>query len=294
MRSSHRLRARLRSGLRDVLDVPVATQPSVVPPPPPPPQSDRSTYLAAATLSERYAGAGTVPADLTRAELKVLSQNGEDGVLAEIFRRIGLPDAPTFVEFGIETGTQGNCVFLADLLGWRGLFIEPDPTHFRALSAKYAGNDAVRTVQAAVTPGNVDRLFDAAGLPPEPDVVSIDIDGVDYWVWRALVRHRPRVIVIEYNASLGFDDALTVPEDHGGWDGVDYFGASLRALERLGAAKGYALVHTEMAGVNAFFVRDRPDAFPEPPRLHGPNYFLQALAHAPDPTRRPWVRDPPT
>ncbi len=92
-------------------------------------------------------------------------------------------------------------MFLADVLGWQGLFIEPDEASYSELAAKYAAG-RVQTVNAAVTPQNVESLFAAAGVPAEPDVLSIDVDGQDYWIWEALEAHRPRVVVIEYNAVL--------------------------------------------------------------------------------------------
>lgn len=257
--------------------------------------SDRGYYLAVAALCERISGAVAPPADLARAELRACSENGEDGVLAELLRRTGVSAQPSFVEFGIESGFEGNCVFLADVLGWHGAFMEADPAHHAALAAKYSANPRVRTLRGAVTPGNVCALFGALRVPPDPDVISIDIDGADYWVWRALEGYRPRVLVIEYNGGLGTDDALVVPEDFGGWDGSNYFGASITALVRLGRAKGYTLVHTELSGANAFFVRaDLAPAFPEPALIRSPNYGLRAVAHPPDPAGRAYVRDPPT
>ena len=260
----------------------------------PPGPTERTYYLAAALLSDRIAGVGPVPVDLARAELRVSSQNGEDGILAEIFRRIGAPADPFFVEFGGETGSEGNCVFLADVLGWRGAFLEADPDKHRMLASKYVPTGRVRTRCALVTPDTIDDLFASLDVPAEPDVLSIDIDGVDYWVWRALVRHRPRVMVVEYNSGLGADDALTVPEDFAGWDGFDYYGASIAALRRLGDAKGYTLVHTDLAGANAFFVRDEDAAaFPEPVVVRGPNFFLKSMRHLPDVDARSYVKNPP-
>ncbi len=257
--------------------------------------SDRGYYLAVATLCDRIAGVVAPPADLARSELRACSQNGEDGVLTEVLRRTGVSARPFFVEFGIESGFEGNCVFLADVLGWDGAFMEADPAHHAALAAKYDANPRVRTLRAAVTPGNISALFASLDVPSEPDVVSIDIDGVDYWVWRGLEGYRPRVLVVEYNGSLGTRDALVVPEDFGGWDGSNYFGASIAALERLGRARGYTLVHTEMTGANAFFVRDDlAPAFPEPALIRSANYGLRAVAHPPDPAGRAYVRDPPT
>ncbi|MBA2349754.1 MAG: hypothetical protein H0V81_15845 [Solirubrobacterales bacterium] len=275
--------------------LPSAPPPAATAPATGPLETDRATYLAAATLTDRLAATTAPPRPLARAELRVSSQNGEDGVLAEILRRLGPSPEPSFVEFGVETGTEGVCVFLADVLGWRGAFLEAEPALHALLTRKYALRPEVRTHRATVTPENVEALFAELEVPAEPDVLAIDIDGADYWVWRALGAYRPRVVVIEYNAGLGAERPLTVPADVAGWAGTDYFGASLPALERLGAAKGYRLVHTELAGVNAFFVRDDlAGAFPEPVLRRGPNILLRGVWHVPDTSGRPYLVDPPT
>jgi len=118
----------------------------------------------------------------------------------------------------------------------------------------------------------------------EPDLCSIDVDGADYWIWRALTRYRPRVVVIEVNAALPADERWAQPEDAPPWDETDAFGASLGALRALGADKGYRLVHWDMSGVNACFVRDDlaaavPDAFPDAPVLRAPNQGLRGGRH---------------
>jgi hypothetical protein len=175
-------------------------------------ESDRGLYLALAELTRRANqpdGAAPSPlTPLTRWELRVFSQNGEDGVLAEIFRRIG-SGGRYFVEFGIESGREGNSVYLADVDGWSGLFIEADPQMFDELQGKYRATDRVRTARSLVTPDNIERLLTEAGVPEEPDLLSIDIDGQDYWIWEAICAFRPRVVVIEYNSRL--DPARPVP-----------------------------------------------------------------------------------
>jgi hypothetical protein len=215
---------------------------------------------------------------LAAHELSVSSQNGEDGIIQEILRRTGLSDQPFFVEFGV--GHEGNAILLADL-GWSGLFIEAEPNAFRGIAGKYA-HTRVQTRQSFVTPENVEQIFEQANVPTEPDLVSIDIDGGDYWVWSALTTYRPRVIVIEYNAGLSAVDGLVQERSTGPWRGTDFFGASLGALITLGESKGYRLVHTDTTGVNAFFVRkDLPGEWMTP-RLAGPNYALKAHGHPAD------------
>jgi SAM-dependent methyltransferase len=215
-------------------------------------------------------------------------------VIAEILSRIGITNR-CFVEFGVESGREGNCVLLADVMGWSGLFIEAGEDFHAQLARKYAANQRVTTLRAAVTPENVQELFGRGGVPPEPDVISIDIDGADYWVWESMLDYRPRLVVVEYNAALPPGRRLVQPREHAGaWTGTDYFGASLDALVALGASKGYRLVHTELAAINAFFVRDdlAHDRFPpsaEVPRRSEPNYFMQGVTHPPDPEGREYV-----
>lgn len=256
----------------------------------------RWIYPALAELTRRYAE-GPTPAKgeaalerasgLTRFEYRVFSQNGEDGVLAELFRRAGIVGPGSFVEFGVQSGREGSCVFLADVLGWSGLFMEMDDAPYGALQRKYRANARVRTLRAEVTPDSVEDLFARGEVPEEPDVVSIDVDGPDYWIWRALRRFRPRVVVVEYNSSLDPATKLVQPADApAGWSGTARYGASLGALEALAEEKGYRLAHTELAGVNAFFVRtDLGVELPPPEAIpaRAPNHFLAGHAHLPDP-----------
>ena len=238
----------------------------------------RAVYPALGELARRYGGGP----DLTASELRVFSQNGEDGVLAAIFDRIGTGGG-SFVEFGIQDGTEGNTVFLAQVMGWSGVYLEAEEASYAALARRYGANPRVATVHAAVEPDTVEALFAQAGVPEEPDVVSIDVDGNDYWIWRALTRHRPRVVVIEYNGSLDPASRRVMPYTPGfRWDHTSGYGASLGALEDLGAEKGYRLVHTELAGVNAFFVREdlagglpAGDAVPR----RSANHALMGLEH---------------
>ena len=240
-----------------------------------------------------YAGADdlAVPGDLTRFERRVMSQNGEDGVVAEVLRRVGAPTR-WFVEFGVGAGHEGVCLALADLLGWCGLFLEADQLLFDELSRKYGGESRVVTMRAMVNAANVESLFAKAGVPAEPDVLSIDVDGNDWWIWRAIVTYRPRLLVIEYNGNLDPTSQLVKPYDPDGhWDETCWFGASLGAYERLAGAKGYTLVHTDLRGVNAFFLRD--DLLPAFGPVAAPrrvaNYDLCGARMPGDPSTMTWV-----
>lgn len=193
--------------------------------------------------------------DLTRFELRAFSQNGEDGVLVEIFNRIGVTNQ-FFVEFGIQNGTEGNCVLFADVLGWSGVFIEADPVDFGQLTRKYKGFP-VRTVHDFVTADRVNQIFTDAGVPECPDLVSIDIDGNDIYVWDALTDFQPRVVVIEYNSGIAVDGPVAQPhEPTRGWSGDGSFGSTLAALDVVASRHGYRLAHTDLTGTNAFYVKD--------------------------------------
>jgi hypothetical protein len=256
--------------------------------------SSRDIYLSLAILERRQVSRVENAGSLSPYELRCFSQNGEDGVVAEIMSRVG-SEQRFFVEFGIQDGREGNCVLLADVADWSGLFIEADRSDYERLEAKYIAAPHVKTVNALVTPENVEEVFDRASVPEEFDLLSIDIDGQDYWVWEALNSYRPRVVVIEYNSGLPASRRLVQPRGNPQlWDGSDYIGASLAALEVLAHQKGYALVHTDLTGLNAFFVRAdlTSGRFPAPervPRRVFPNYHLQGVRHLPDPRRRSYV-----
>lgn len=204
------------------------------------------------------------------------SQNGEDGVIAEIFRRLGLP-CLTFAEIGGGDGTENNSIYLL-LGGARGLWVEGSAKNCAKIRDLHRDALATGTLQLAnemVTAENVNAILAAAKLPEDLDFLSIDIDGNDYWVWKA-IDMRPKVVAVEYNPRLGSSLSWTMAYNPShAWPGkISYFGASLAALEKLGREKGYTLVGCDFFGVNAFFVRADllSDRFPGP---HTANALFQ-------------------
>jgi hypothetical protein len=202
--------------------------------------------------------------DLRSYEEQVFSQNSEDGIIKEIFRRIGARHR-FFVEFGAETGSECNCARLAREEGWSGVFLEQEPELATRLGENYRAWPAVRCRQVGVSSQNIEALLEAEVVPADFDLLSIDIDGNDYWVWRAVRRWQPRVVVIEYNAAYPPPVRWVMRENlEHHWDHTNYQGASLTSLVLLGREKGYTLVATDSRGVNAFFVRAElatPDRF---------------------------------
>ncbi len=227
---------------------------------------------------------------LSRFERRVFSQFGEDGVVAEIFRRVGAPSR-TFVELGVGDGLENNTTFLL-LQGWRGGWIDGDAANIRRIRRRFCGpiGEGRLTVQRAfVTAENVGGLLEEMKTPAAPDLLSLDIDRNTYWVWAALARWKPRVVVVEYNAGFPPEFDWKVDYDPArGWNGTAYFGASLKAYELLGRKLGYALVGCTLSGVNAFFVREElaADKFSAPftaeHHHEPPRYFLRRRdSHAP-------------
>jgi len=107
-----------------------------------------------------------------------------------------------------------------------------------------------------VTAENIQNLFQKYNIPNNFDLLSIDIDYNDYWVWKSIVDYSPRVVVIEFNSSIPVNASKVVPYDPDSqWDGTNYFGASLLALKNLGLEKGYTLVGCDSNGVNSFFCK---------------------------------------
>ncbi|HYT88564.1 MAG TPA: FkbM family methyltransferase [Gemmataceae bacterium] len=208
--------------------------------------------------------------DLRAYERRVYSQNGEDGIIQEILARIGVLNA-VFVEVGVESGRECNCARLVLEEQWRGVFCEADDGHFVALAERYRGRAGVRCVHATVASTNIEELLQANKVPRDFDVLSIDIDGNDYWVWAAVESWRPRLVVIEYNAAHEPTTKWVMRENpQHRWDQTSYYGASLASLVALGRKKGYTLVATDSTGVNAFFVRDE---------LATPERFLDPVLH---------------
>ncbi len=208
------------------------------------------------------------PRDLRLFEQHIRSQFGEDGILKEILNRVGTSNRH-FVELSariIKDG--GNCTHLALDEHWKGLFVETEADQIGILTMLFRDYRDVRCLHDEITPENVERLLASSGVPQEFDVLSIDLDGNDYWVWAALEKWRPRVVVIEYNASHPPSKRWVMKEDREyRWNGTSYYGASLASLTALAKRKGYALVGTTSLGVNAFFVAEElvtPDRFLDP------------------------------
>ena len=210
------------------------------------------------------------------------SQNYEDGMIAEIFRRVP-PQTKSFLEIGVGDGSENNTTALL-AQGWHGWWMEGSPDNCSAIQARLATMPSLATRlkvrQALVSPANINEFLHDLEVPKEVDLFSLDIDLDTYHIWAALPDFKPQVVVVEYNAGTGPSQSWIHPyKADRMWDGTQAFGASLKAFELLGRKHGYSLVGCDITGINAFFVRDDlvGDYFAapftaenhyEPPRYH--------------------------
>jgi len=223
---------------------------------------DQQTILAAKALNLQIAERGQLK-HINDAEFKVFSQFGEDGILQYLIRQAGIPaEKQTFVEFGVETYEESNTRFLLMNDFWRGMVMDGSQANIDVIkrSPVYWRQDLTATT-AFIDKNNINQLIADGGFSGEIGLLSVDIDGNDYWVWEAIDVVNPIIVVAEYNSVFGSDHAVTVPYDP---DFVRakahysylYWGCSITALDHLARKKGYQLVGGNLAGNNVFFVRN--------------------------------------
>ena len=195
------------------------------------------------------------PLRLPRHFGQVSSQNGEDGMIHEIFRRIGTHNR-IFAEVGVGDGRENNTAFLL-AQGWTGFWVDGDNAFEKTVAARPdLTTGCLRSAVRFVSRENIAPLFGELGVPAEFDLLSLDVDQNTYYLWEGLSGYRPRVVVVEYNAAIPPDVDWRVRYDPTRlWDGSQNFGASLKAFEALGIRLGYSLVGCDFLGANAFFVR---------------------------------------
>ena len=213
---------------------------------------------------------------LLKFQQQVSSQNGEDGMIHEIFRRIGTTDR-IFAEVGVGDGSENNTAFLFSQ-GWTGYWVDGGTAFMQRIQQLNGASTLLRGCQGFVDRENIAGIFQTLGVPIEFDFLSLDIDQNTYYLWEGLASYRPRVVAVEYNAALPADVDWKVHYDpKRQWNGSQNFGASLKAFDNLARKRGYSLVGCDFTGVNAFFVRDdllgdhfcspyTPENHIEPPR----------------------------
>jgi len=187
---------------------------------------------------------------------KVYSQSDEDGILQEIFSRIGIKKK-TFVELGIQNGKECNTTYLL-VSGWSGLWIDKETKdlEIQKIFKTYYGKQ-IKYLNRNVDKENVNNLISSNFTEKEEiDLLSIDIGLSTFHVLKEINIVNPRVVVTEYNSKFrASGEWVSEYNSKGQWDKSDYFGASLKSFELMMKNKNYLLVACNVTGVNAFFVR---------------------------------------
>lgn len=199
--------------------------------------------------------------NISEVEFKVFSQFGEDGIIQYLINNVPLKDK-SFIEFGVENYKESNTRFLLINNNWRGLIIDSSKENIefiRSDSIYWKYN--IKAICEFVNKDNINDIFTQYGFNGDIGLLSIDIDGNDYWVWEAINTVNPRIVICEYNSIFGNEYAVTIPY-FSNFNRTKfhfsnlYFGASLPALYSLAKKKGYFFIGCNSAGNNAFFIRN--------------------------------------
>jgi hypothetical protein len=233
-----------------------------------PPGPDAATQILLMLTFRRLVEENRPLPRLNEVGFKCYSQTDEDGILLFLFSVIGVTKK-LCVEVCAGDGIECNTANLILNHGWHALLVDGDKAGVeRGIRFFAQSKDTYvyppRFVCSWVTRGSVNELLSANGFQGEIDLLSLDLDGMDYWIWESIERVSPRVVVIEYQDILGPERSWTVPyaddfssRNYPMTDGMPNFaGASLSAFVKLGRRKGYRLVGVNRYGYNAFFVRN--------------------------------------
>jgi hypothetical protein len=206
------------------------------------------------------------PRRLLHGEFQACSQNGEDGILHELFSRVGTTNRE-LCEIGCGVGGANNTSLLV-ASGWRAFWIDGRQDLGDKIATSDRWRERIRFQRAFVAAENIEQILKSMEVPNDLDLLSIDIDQNTYHIWKAIGSLKPRVVAVEYNASIPpwLDWVCEYRADRV-WDGTVNMGGGLKAFERLGREKGYSLVGCDSTGVNAYFVRNDladPGKFCEP------------------------------
>jgi hypothetical protein len=194
-------------------------------------------------------------------EFQVFSQFGDDGIIQYLIDKLPIKNK-TFIEFGVENYKESNTRFLLVNNAWSGMVIDGSLENVNQIrnSQLYSFYD-LRAVHSFITKDNINNIIKNCGFQEEIGILSVDIDGNDYWVLESINTVKPDIIICEYNSLFGFEDPITIPykEDfvRGQQSPFNFYGASLKSLCLLAASKGYFFVGCNSAGNNAYFINEQ-------------------------------------
>jgi len=204
--------------------------------------------------------ASSLEKNIKKKEFKVFSQWGEDGIIDYLITNLDIENK-TFIEFGVENYEESNTKFLLLNKNWHGFIMDSSTNNINYIkNSELYWKHSLTAVTSFVNKENINDLLKLSKFDKKIGLLSIDIDGNDYWVWQGIDTMEPSIVIIEYNSRLGIEKSYVVPyeknfERKKANYSMIYYGASLKALVKLGKKKGYELVHCNEAGNNAFFVK---------------------------------------
>jgi len=243
-------------------------------------QIEQTRILAAQPMLREFRALKN-PIPFREAEFKVFSQFGDDGIIQYIISRLNLPgNERRFIEFGVENYRESNTRFLLQNDNWTGLIMDGNEAQVASICREqlYWRND-LTALACFITRDNINSIVEEAGFSGRLGILSIDVDGNDYWIWEAITVVDPAVVIVEFNGIFGSREAVTIPYQ------ADflrqkvhysflYWGTSLKALCFLAGQKGYVWIGCNSAGNNGYFVRSEHAALFCQPSL--PEDFVAA------------------
>ncbi len=201
--------------------------------------------------------------DIHQIEFKVFSQFGDDGIIQYIINKLKInDDFQNFIEFGVEDYNESNTRFLLYNNNWSGLIIDSSKKNLDFIKkSNYFWKYDLEAKCEFINADNINSIIKNSNIKKNIGLLSIDLDGNDYWVWKKIDIIDPIIVVIEYNSIFGFEEKISIPYDK---DFVRskahfsnlYWGASLEAFKYLADKKNYKFICTNSAGNNAYFVKN--------------------------------------
>jgi len=220
---------------------------------------EKNQLLIGKMLCNQIKAMGSL-ANIQDAEFRVFSQMGDDGIIQYLIGQLDIP-FETFIEFGVQDYSESNTRFLLMNNNWRGLVMDGSEEFVSSIKRnEYYWRHDLTAKTAFVTTENINQLISEEGFHPDVGIYHIDIDGNDYWIWKATTTIKPVIVIVEYQSLFGADRAITIPYKKDFYRTREhysnlYYGASLPALCDLADEKGYFFVGSNSAGNNAYFVR---------------------------------------
>jgi hypothetical protein len=210
--------------------------------------------------SQNWQNQKNILEDIQKAEYKVFSQYGDDGIIQFLVDYLDI-NKKSFIEFGVENYLESNTRYLLLENNWEGLIIDGNKKNMDFVKKdNLYWRHSLTAIHSFVTAENINTILTSAGFNGEVGLLHIDIDGNDYWIWNAITCIEPSIVIIEYNSLFGYKRSITVPYNpsffrtQAHYSNL-YYGASLKALIGLSSKKGYEFIGCNAAGNNAYFVK---------------------------------------